>query len=196
MTMTTIIDLWFNTEKWVSDSEQGDNRSFLPVFFITALLIPTCSLLGEAVINSHTTSVFLMVLSFQFWSLVLYFIVSNLIITSLLYFIATLIHEQNSRSHSTRFFYASILLSATPMVLIPALALLSRYTGMGTGLFSVFKFVIFLWTFIIQVSIIKSIFGFTSMKSALLYVTSILTLLSFDILLIFNSLFSIFTRLS
>jgi len=194
--MTTIIDLWFNTEKWVSDSEQGDNRSFLPVFFITALLIPTCSLLGEAVINSHTTSVFLMVLSFQFWSLVLYFIVSNLIITSLLYFIATLIHEQNSRSHSTRFFYASILLSATPMVLIPALALLSRYTGMGTGLFSVFKFVIFLWTFIIQVSIIKSIFGFTSMKSALLYVTSILTLLSFDILLIFNSLFSIFTRLS
>ncbi len=195
MTLTGIIDLWFHPRKWISDSENTAQNSFLATFFITAAIIPFCTLLGDSVVLKFDPKNFFITLLFQFWSLVLYYVIGNLLLTALLHFIGTLIHEKESRTHSARYFYVLMLLSATPAVLLPGLALLARYTGLGAGFYGFLKLVMLIWTFLLQFNVIRTIFNFTSAKSILLYAGAFLCIIGIDILFLYNSIFNLFSRL-
>lgn len=196
MNLSQLTDFWFNTDKWITSYGEENRTPLVPVFIVTSLLIPLASMIADAVAQGQSGPLFLRILSAQLWSQVSYFIISNLLVTSILFFIGTLIHEKESRHHTAKFFLTSMILSATPLVLLPAIALLAKHSGIGEGFFLTGKLLLLLWSLVIQITLIRHIFGFTSVKSFLLFAGAVATVFLFDILLLFNSLATLFFRLS
>ena len=82
MTLSGLIDLWFQPRQWIAGSEESAQGSFLVTFILTAVTIPLCTLLGDSVVLKFYASFFFITLLVQFWALVLYFVLGNLLMRS------------------------------------------------------------------------------------------------------------------
>jgi hypothetical protein len=177
-----ILKLWFRPSEYLSDSKEYSLRGLTVLAIVSGILIPFTGLVTDALGGGVDSKSFLMSLNYQFVISVAVFFLGNFLLFALIYFLASLNADQPWDEKLVKRFFLFFMLASTPLLLTPAFTLLAKTAAPSGNPAPLVRLAAWVWVFILQLRVIRSIFSFDTLKTIMVFLAVFLFVLLYNIL--------------